>query len=179
MTGDRLQERTNRVHPKKAKRKSDRVAMLLTPPSSRSTPKRPSLASPPAPPSSLFRKPTERRQGTATPPLPSPKPGRPKRQGKVKLPFLPHSGTGRGSGSSREPSTSLPVPYAGPELRSHPSLRLTRQLRSNRRHRTGPRAQLQPLHRCFQFPPPAACRRSSGAEEESLPPVTDALRAGD
>lgn len=111
--------------------------MLLTPPSSRSTPKRPSLASRrpsffpfPSPPSRA-------REGPAA--LLSPPPNQePKRQGKVKLPFLPRpNGKGWEVGWREHPVRASPVPHAGPELRSHPSPRLTRQLRSNRSHRTG------------------------------------------
>ena len=106
-------------------------------PSSRSTPKRPSLASRrpsflpfPSPPS-----------GAREPPaaLLSPPPNQePKRQGKVKLPFLPRpNGKGWEVGWREHSVRASPVPHAGPELRSHPSPRLTRQLRSYRSNRTG------------------------------------------
>ena len=138
VTGDRLQgEDEPECTRGKQKRKSDRAAMFLTPPSSRSTPKRPSLASRrpsflpfPSPPS-----------GAREPPaaLLSPPPNQePKRQGKVKLPFLPRpNGKGWEVGWREHSVRASPVPHAGPELRSHPSPRLTRQLRSYRSNRTG------------------------------------------
>lgn len=152
VTGDRLQGKDEpECTRRKQKRKSDRAAMLLTPPSSRSTPKRPSLASHrpsflpfPSPPSGARERPAT---------LLSPPPNQePKRQGKVKLPFLPRpNGKGWEVGWRENPVRASLVPYAGSELRSHPSPRLTRQLRSNRRHRTrSPRTATAPTPR----PPP-------------------------
>ena len=106
----------------------------------------------------------------------------PKRQGKVKLPFLPRpNGKGWEVGWRENPVQASLVPHAGPELRSHPSPRLTRQLRSNRRHRTrSPRTATAPTPR--PPPPTPSCLPPwvPGQQEESLPLGHRCLlRAGD
>lgn len=166
------------MHPKKAKKEKRQGCHAPNSTTSRSTPKRPSLASHrpsflpfPSPPSGARERPAT---------LLSPPPNQePKRQGKVKLPFLPRpNGKGWEVGWRENPVRASLVPYAGPELRSHPSPRLTRQLRSNRRHRTrSPRTATAPTPRPPP-PPPAACRRGfRGSKRNHFRWVTDAFYA--
>lgn len=148
------------MHPGKAKRKSDRAAMLLTPPSPLTTPRRPSLAGR-RPSFSLFSKPTDLRQERSRrPPLPSPKPGAEDARGRLRASVpSPPKWEEVGSEVASEPSTSFPCPprEPGAPVPPQPETHSSAPQPPQPPHRV-------PAHRHSPYtratpPPPAACRR--------------------